>query len=93
MQVVAHEDPTLAVGPAADATSEAVPGQARAGGPLSSLLPAELLAGVNWIDAAHHNHGTMGLRWVLAKGSSQPRCRLVALGPELAAAVREAAAS
>ena len=33
----------------------------------------------NWIDTAGHEHGTMGLRWVLADSHPEPRCRMTKL--------------
>ncbi|MDX1385298.1 MAG: DUF1214 domain-containing protein [Thermoanaerobaculia bacterium] len=33
----------------------------------------------NWIDTAGHDHGMMGLRWVLADALPEPRCRVVKL--------------
>mgnify|MGYP001807708105 CR=1 FL=1 len=54
---------------------------------LPALLKPALLAGVTWIDTAHHSHGTMGLRWVLAKQHPLPRCTVVELGQPLADAI------
>jgi hypothetical protein len=31
----------------------------------------------NWISTAGHEHGTMGLRWVLADAHPEPRTRVV----------------
>lgn len=33
----------------------------------------------NWITTAGHEHGIMGLRWVLAESHPEPRCRVVKL--------------
>ena len=33
----------------------------------------------NWISTAAHEHGTMGLRWVLAESHPEPRTRVVKL--------------
>jgi hypothetical protein len=33
----------------------------------------------NWISTAGHEHGTMGLRWVLAESHPEPRTRVVKL--------------
>jgi hypothetical protein len=35
--------------------------------------------GVNHLETAHHAHGTMALRWVLAADHPVPRCRLIKL--------------
>lgn len=76
--VVAHADPRA---PSPSSGSGDV-GRSGSGsgqdGPLASLPPA-LLAGVTWVDTAHHRHGTMGLRWVLAKAHPQPACSVVEL--------------
>ncbi|GFR52556.1 hypothetical protein Agub_g15144 [Astrephomene gubernaculifera] len=62
---------------------------------LAELLPPQLLAGVTWVSTAHHAHGTMGLRWVLAEGGRHPvpRVRLLRLGRQLAEAIEEGLAS
>ncbi|PNW88193.1 hypothetical protein CHLRE_01g018450v5 [Chlamydomonas reinhardtii] len=70
--VVAHADPRRA-----DGSPDSLP----------ALLKPALLAGVTWIDTAHHSHGTMGLRWVLAKQHPLPRCTVVELGQPLADAI------
>ena len=41
----------------------------------------------NWISTAGHEHGTMGLRWVLADSHPEPRARVVKLD-ELGPAAR-----
>jgi hypothetical protein len=41
----------------------------------------------NWISTAGHEHGTMGLRWVLADAHPEPRTRVVKLA-ELRPAAR-----
>ena len=33
----------------------------------------------NWIETAGHDHGTMAVRWVLADGSPEPKCRVVSV--------------
>ncbi len=37
------------------------------------------VADANWLDAAGHHHGTMGVRWVRAEDHPQPKTRLVKL--------------
>lgn len=66
-------------------------GGGEGGGSLAGL-PRAVLAGVTWVDTAHHRHGTMGLRWVRARAHPVPVCRVVRVGPELARVVAESGA-
>ncbi|KAG2493671.1 hypothetical protein HYH03_008185 [Edaphochlamys debaryana] len=104
--VVAHADPTRPPAKASAAATGALQpspnGKAAAAGtaegsaaPVSlvGLLTEPLLKGVTWIDTAHHSHGTMGWRWVLATSHPVPRCRVLALGAPLAEAIREGVAA
>ncbi|GIL59879.1 hypothetical protein Vafri_14701 [Volvox africanus] len=84
--VVAHTDPRVAITRADGGPVEVREGE---GESLTALLPPRVLAGVTWISTAHHAHGTMGLRWVLARQHPVPRSRVVRLGSPLARAIME----
>ncbi|GIL88286.1 hypothetical protein Vretimale_13981 [Volvox reticuliferus] len=82
--VAAHTDPRVTI-----TRADGGPVESSEGESLAALLPPRLLAGVTWISTAHHAHGTMGLRWVLARQHPVPRCRVVRLGRPLARAIVE----